>query len=64
MPKCSQCRFWDRKTDKGGLCRKRAPYATAWQDKRDGEYISAVWPWTSHDEWCGDFVEAVGRNEV
>lgn len=55
--RCADCQWWDRANAWGeskskAACRVRAPSIRADRMACD---VSAVWPSTNADDWCGQF---------
>lgn len=55
---CEDCRFWDASrslagTDETetGVCRRHSPQP----DMNERFRGHAVWPFTGHNDWCGEF---------
>jgi hypothetical protein len=54
---CADCKYW-QSIDEYGSCRRHAPKPALHQTE-DGDAPSyvGIWPQTSEEEWCGDYLE-------
>lgn len=69
MDKCKCCKWWDgneacpeeKDEDKTGQCHRNAPQTEIYDEYEDDEIKDKrilsriVWPFTSFDNWCGEF---------
>jgi hypothetical protein len=58
-PACRSCRWWDGwPGDDAGFCRRHAPKPLPLiivQDEAGDDHAEAIWPITTHDDWCGEY---------
>lgn len=57
--KCSICRFWDVAGSPSPVHHRCLRYPPV--HIYDGEESATQWPWTSPNDWCGEFVIAVRK---
>lgn len=61
--KCETCKFWKKANEPMtiGECRRHAPKAIGWVGGNDDEDrippVVAVWPVTTNDDFCGEWVD-------
>ena len=59
VERCEFCKFWEFRDKQlnSGYCRRHAPCSVLRNDQEDEvDYAHRCkWPWTSKDDWCGDF---------
>lgn len=54
-PACARCRFFHRRDDEGGLCRRHAPSPYVVTLSLFGTAADAGWPPVSDSDWCGEY---------
>lgn len=52
--RCSDCEYWDFRSNNFGFCRANGPRATIVKGTSSDEY-TLVWPSTGRDDWCNQF---------
>jgi len=59
--KCEDCRFWDQdnKISSLGVCRRHAPRASIGESVRGEKATDAIWPRTTGDQWCGEWIAKI-----
>lgn len=58
MKTCKECRFYKKKSDLSGNCRRRSPTfaqieVTTMPDRYNE--TNGCWPYIEKDDWCGDW---------
>jgi hypothetical protein len=58
--RCFECKFFEKATDLGGLCRRWAPHPRVeWGGvtETDRNTFKPSWPGVFNGDWCGEFEE-------
>ena len=51
---CGGCAFW-RQDEQDGQCKRYAPRGAVLVAPDEDFEAMTVWPWTSTDDWCGEW---------